>query len=159
MGLTTAKWPKMPYRRLDERVGVGRTLPGRACRISVMSPDPNIRASNDQRAEASSELRKHKNAGRLAESEYKARVARVEQAGTIGEINAVFADLPQSTAKKKRNKGSDWRLWAAVCLITWAIWAVDVATSKGHPLDGFWPLWVMVPWGAVILAQSIDHKD
>ncbi len=75
-------------------------------------------------------------------------------------IRSVFADLPRQEEKKqsKRHLGSDWRLWASMSLVTWAIWGVDVATSKGHPLDGIWPLWVMVPWGAVVLADGIQRK-
>jgi hypothetical protein len=122
-----------------------------------MSLDPNIRASDEQRADADSELRKHQKAGRLGEAEYRERAARVAQAGTIGEIDAVFADLPRASARRKRHVGSDWRLWASISLITWAIWAVDVATTKGHSLDGVWPLWVTVPWGAVVLADVIQH--
>lgn len=122
-----------------------------------MSADPNIRVSNDQRDRAVAELRKHLKAGRLSEAEFEARSARVAQAGTVGDVDAVFSDLPRAAPKGKRNVGTDWRLWAGVSLVTWAIWGVDVITSKGHPLDGVWPLWVTVPWGAVVLWDSFDR--
>lgn len=36
-------------------------------------------------------------------------------------------------------------------VLCWAIWAVSVATSGGHGLEGFWPIWLMVPWGLCLL--------
>jgi hypothetical protein len=135
--------------------------------MSSVSPDPrirdpNIRASNADRKRAVAALNRHRAAGRLDEAELKARIAAVEQAKTHGDIAAATADLPGLAGRKPRTgfrRGSDWRTWLAGSLTTWAIWAVEVVTDKHHNVDGYWPLWVMVPWGAVVLADSLWGDD
>jgi hypothetical protein len=47
-----------------------------------------------------------------------------------------------------------WWPWIAASIVSWTIWAAVLATQPGHPRNGFWPVWVTVPWGAVLLAQA-----
>jgi hypothetical protein len=124
-----------------------------------MSRDPNIRVSDEQRARAVAELARHAGQGRLSGAEFEARTARVQQAGAVGDIDAVFADLPRSTGNSRWRLGWGWQLWAAASLLIWAIWAVGVATSKDHNLSGIWPVWVTVPWAAAILMGGMWRKD
>jgi hypothetical protein len=42
---------------------------------------------------------------------------------------------------------SSWIGYINVNAACWAIWAVGVAGSPHHALDGLWPIWVTVPWG------------
>jgi hypothetical protein len=48
---------------------------------------------------------------------------------------------------------SAWRAWLTTSLIVVTIWA---ATSlAAWELNYFWPIWVIGPWGAVLLAQTL----
>jgi hypothetical protein len=49
--------------------------------------------------------------------------------------------------------GGEWGGWFFATVVTWAIWLAVYLTQSGHPTEGFWPVWVMIPWGAVILAN------
>lgn len=44
---------------------------------------------------------------------------------------------------------SRWWTWIGVTVTSWAIWLLVLITDKDHPTSGFWPLWVMVPFGLV----------
>lgn len=70
----------MPYRYLDgmEREG----------------PQQRIRVGNDQREAAIRALGQHMSTGHLDTAEYSERVDRALAARTVGEIDALFADLP-----------------------------------------------------------------
>jgi hypothetical protein len=46
-----------------------------------------------------------------------------------------------------------WASWITTALIVTTIW---LATSIGNGrADYFWPIWVIGPWGAVLLARTI----
>lgn len=47
-----------------------------------------------------------------------------------------------------------WWPWIAATVLSWTIWAAVLVTVHGHPANAFWPIWVTVPWGAVLLAQA-----
>jgi uncharacterized integral membrane protein len=46
-----------------------------------------------------------------------------------------------------------WRAWLSTGLIVLAIWAVTSLAS--WELQYFWPMWVIGPWGALLLAQAV----
>jgi hypothetical protein len=46
-----------------------------------------------------------------------------------------------------------WSGWISVTLIVNAIWLAS-ALSDGGP-HNYWPIWVMLPWGAVLLAGTL----
>ena len=49
-----------------------------------------------------------------------------------------------------------WRAWATTSVIVLAIWA---ATSLANwELHYFWPIWVIGPWGAVLLARTLTGR-
>ena len=48
---------------------------------------------------------------------------------------------------------SPWRPWLSTAIIVVAIWAITSIASGG--LIYFWPIWVIGPWGAVLLAQTL----
>jgi hypothetical protein len=51
--------------------------------------------------------------------------------------------------------GHGWRAWAGTSVIVLAIWLITgIAGSFGY----FWPIWVIGPWGAVLLAQAITGR-
>ena len=49
-----------------------------------------------------------------------------------------------------------WRAWLSTSLIVLTIWAVtSLASWEFHY---FWPIWVIGPWGAVLLAQTRHRR-
>jgi hypothetical protein len=51
--------------------------------------------------------------------------------------------------------GHGWRAWAGTSVIVVTIWLITgIAGSFGY----FWPIWVIGPWGAVLLAQAITGR-
>ena len=54
-----------------------------------------------------------------------------------------------------RGWGNDhaWRSWDSTALIVLSIWAVTSLAS--WELHYFWPIWVIGPWGAILLAQTV----
>jgi hypothetical protein len=49
-----------------------------------------------------------------------------------------------------------WRSWATTSLIVLAIWAATSLASWEFLY--FWPVWVIGPWGAVLLAQTLTGR-
>lgn len=74
-----------------------------------------------------------------------------------------FGDLPGTGygagyAWRSRGRHHSWHAWVRTSLIVLVIW---LATSLGTGgLQYFWPIWVIGPWGAVLLATWItgDHR-
>ena len=133
-------------------------------------PDPHLRAADADRAAVATALGEHMSAGRLTLEEYDERLARAYVAKTYGELAELTADLPKASrsrtpattqnasAPAQRGQwGSDdshsWRAWASTAVIVLAIWGV--ASLANWELLYFWPIWVIGPWGAVLLARTI----
>ena len=134
--------------------------------------EPHLRASDSDRAAVATALGEHMAAGRLTLAEYEERLARVYETKTLGGLASLTADLPATTtapaaASPRRQSPawahgcgshpwaagqSSWRSWLTTALIVLAIWtATSVASGE---LLYFWPMWVIGPWGAVLLAQT-----
>jgi hypothetical protein len=138
--------------------------------------EPHLRAADADRAAVATVLGEHMAAGRLTLDEYDERLARAYAAKTYGELEQLTADLPpttpvsrpapQPTAPHTRidpalvaahgGWGGDphsWRAWLTTSLIVLTIWA---ATSLANwEFSYFWPVWVIAPWGAVLLARTL----
>src|SRR5258708_13895677 len=105
-----------------------------------MAYDPNTRASDADRDRTASLLREHLAAGRLTPEEFSERLDRAFSARTVGEIDALLADLPgidlyrlpdaalprrpqQSDTARLRRRGhpaawrTAWGCWFTVVLI------------------------------------------
>jgi hypothetical protein len=136
-------------------------------------PEPHLRAADADRAAVASLLGEHMAAGRLTVEEYDDRLARAYAAKTYGDLSELTADLPGTppTARPvpvtRSAPGGHgrcgpvghgaapyaWGSWLSVSFVVVAIWAAtSLATWNLH---GFWPVWVIVPWGAVLLAQTL----
>lgn len=48
---------------------------------------------------------------------------------------------------------SSWRPWLSTAMIVVTIWVITSIASGGFLY--FWPIWVIGPWGAILLAQAI----
>jgi hypothetical protein len=149
-------------------------------------PEPHLRAADADRAAVADQLGEHMSAGRLTVAEYDERLARTYAARTYGELAEITADLPASTPVQQAapapqapavhtgatgicGAGAGWGGWAGgpSRRAAWASWlgtAVIVITiwlasslAAGDLLYP-WPIWVIGPWGAVLLAQSIRGR-
>jgi hypothetical protein len=54
------------------------------------------------------------------------------------------------------DQSHSWRAWLTTSLIVLTIWAAtSLASWEFHY---FWPVWVIGPWGAVLLAQTLTGR-
>ena len=139
-------------------------------------PEPHLRAGDTDRAAVATVLGRHMAEGRLTVAEYDERVTRAYAARTFGDLAELTADLPATertptvhvhaehpARASACSPGYGWgphrpvhgagRSWLRTALIVVAIWAFTsiMATSFIY----FWPVWVIGPWGAVLLAQTL----
>lgn len=154
-----------------------------------MAVDPRIRASDRDRDRTAETLREHHAVGRLDAAEFQERLDRVFDAKTIGELDALTADLPvvdlyplptssmgrtgtsgggrPSASIVRRAGGSlshqHGRLspaWRAA----WGSWlGVTLLCTVIWLATGagayFWPLWVAGPWGAILAGRWLLGND
>ena len=142
-------------------------------------PEPQMRAADTDRNAVARRLGEHMAAGRLTVAEYEERMARTYAARTYGELAELTADLPAARpaapAAQPRPAqshacgpwawagpwaGSSWRRaawgsWFTTALIVTTIWLIT-SIASGGPIY-FWPVWVIGPWGAVLLAQTLGR--
>ena len=149
-------------------------------------PQPHLRAADSDRAAVAEALGRHMSAGRLTVAEYEERLAQAYAAKTYGELDELTADLPApsrtpvpasatpprpapqqcsvpAAAQWGAHSGSwgwdpahSWRAWLSTALIVITIWAAtSLASWEFHY---FWPIWVIGPWGAVLLAQTLTRR-
>jgi hypothetical protein len=139
-------------------------------------PEPHLRAADTDREAVATALGQHMAAGRLTLAEFDERVARAWAARTYGELAELTGDLPASApvpAPAPRPVASpchgswaaapaawhgagaehSWRAWLATSVTVLAVYlAVSVTTWD---LSYFWPMWVIGPWGAALLASRV----
>jgi Domain of unknown function (DUF1707) len=138
-------------------------------------PEPHQRAADVDREAVATALGEHMAAGRLTVAEYDERLARAYTAKTYGELAELTSDLPgpaprhvpapasttpAPTPPARNGAGTSaweqhdsWRAWLGTGVIVVAIWAITSIASGAFLY--FWPIWVIGPWGAVLLAQRI----
>lgn len=143
--------------------------------------EPHLRAADADRTAVADVLGRHMAAGRLTVAEYEERLSRAYAAKTYGELAELTTDLPDDlpapatapsgAAPAARDASpvrwaahgwhgadpGDWRSWASTAAIVLTIWAVtSLATWE---FLYFWPIWVIGPWGAILLARSFSRRD
>ena len=138
-------------------------------------PDPQMRAADADRDAVAHRLGEHMTAGRLTVAEYEDRVARAYAAKTYGELSELTSDLPSSRPSTPSPRPAAagacgpaawggpwtagpwrravWGSWLSTAVIVTTIWLIT-CLSAGTFLY-FWPIWVIGPWGAVLLAQTL----
>jgi hypothetical protein len=142
-------------------------------------PKPHLRAADADRAAVAEALGVHMSAGRLTVAEYDERLTRAYAAKTYGELDELTADLPALKketpavpAESRPNHAAtdaaphgwtggwdqshSWRAWLTTSLIVLTVWAVT--SLANWELIYFWPIWVIGPWGAVLLAQTLTGR-
>jgi hypothetical protein len=137
----------------------------------VMAATPEMRASDGDRDRVASALREHVAEGRLSVDEFNERLEQVYQSRTYGELTKITSDLPEidlhklpamattSSRPVRAGRGraialkANWAAWATASAVNWVVWLIVSITSGDiiYP----WPLWVMGPWGAVLLVGTL----
>ncbi len=134
---------------------------------------PEMRASDRDRDRVADTLREHMAQGRLTLDEFNERLEAVYSSKTYGELARLTADLPdidlnnlparqQPQAERRPAKAMDkglkgaWAAWAMASSINWVIWLLVSVTSFEFIYP--WPLWVMGPWGAVLLVTTVFYR-
>ncbi|GAA0996655.1 DUF1707 domain-containing protein [Acrocarpospora macrocephala] len=138
-----------------------------------MVASPEMRASDGDRERVAAALREHMVDGRLDVDEFNERLEQVYKSRTYGELAKVTSDLPATDlhtlpattpqpnpkARKDPKKAreelrANWAIWAFASSINWVIWLIVSTTSDGPVYP--WPLWVMGPWGVVLLVGTLS---
>lgn len=139
-------------------------------------PEPHLRAADADRTAVAGVLGEHMAAGRLTVPEYEERLTRAYAAKTYGELAELTTDLPGGVpavsggatsagraaepARWRDRSEADawaWRSWASTAAIVVSIWAItSLATWQ---FLYFWPIWVIGPWGVVLIVQSFGQDD
>ena len=136
---------------------------------------PHLRAADTDRAAVAGVLGEHMAAGRLTLDEYDERLTRAYAARTFGQLEELTADLPTLDTPRgpepaeqrapaaasmtgcgswtQDTDANSWRSWLTTALIVIGVWATISLAS--WELLYFWPVWVIGPWGAVLLAQTL----
>jgi hypothetical protein len=137
-------------------------------------PESHLRAGDTDRTAVATVLGRHMADGRLTVAEYDERVARAYAARTYGELAELTADLPASPRDRsaepvrrehptaahacgpmarRRDASAAWAAWRRTAMIVVCIWAISSVAATQFIY--FWPIWVVGPWGAVLLAQTV----
>lgn len=129
-----------------------------------MSPtDPSFRASDAERERTADMLRDHCAAGRITAEEQDERTDAAYAARTVGELQALVADLPALPAPLPRPGHDPARelakrrvlhrtgAWALLSVAAVAIWLATGASST------FWPIWIML--GAGIRLAMVSWSE
>lgn len=133
-----------------------------------MMPSPEMRASDGDRDKVAGVLREHYAQGRLTNEEFDERLERLYSSRTYGELARLTSDLPDVDLKRMtpapanspqrrdaRRKGvaAMWASWAMASGINWMIWLI-IGVTNGLDFPYPWPLWVMGPWGVILLMST-----
>jgi hypothetical protein len=139
-----------------------------------MAAGPEMRASDGDRDKIASVLREHYAQGRLTTEEFDERLEQLYTSKTYGELAVLTSDLPDvdlrrlpeapsrapersakpGGLKDAQDKGlaAAWAVWATASGINWMIWLI-IGITDDFPYP--WPLWVMGPWGVVLLVTTV----
>lgn len=133
-----------------------------------MANSPEMRASDADRDKVAAILREHTAQGRITMDEFNERLEQLYQSKTYGELAKLTADLPDVDLRHRPAKQAQlpakqgnmhsgmqaaWGAWAMASGINWVIWLIVSLSSDGAVYP--WPLWVMGPWGVILLVSTI----
>ncbi|MDA0634458.1 DUF1707 domain-containing protein [Nonomuraea sp. MCN248] len=131
-----------------------------------------MRASDVDRDRVAAVLREHTAEGRITMDEFNERLEQLYKSKTYGELARLTADLPDVDLRNRPAKISPqpvatrgmhpgmmaaWSAWAAASAINWVIWFIVSLASDDFAYP--WPLWVMGPWGAILLVSTIFGRS
>ena len=136
-----------------------------------------MRAGDADRQSVADRLRQAVDEGRLDLHEYDERLQRAYAARTYGDLDGLLDDLPPVVPASRAQLAPQtpaaaapaatataghhgqrlapmWGSWLGTSIICTGIWAVSTVGHGWH-WHSFWPIWVIGPWGAVLLARTI----
>lgn len=151
-----------------------------------MPGDPRIRASDADRERTATLLREHHAQGRLSPEEFNERLDQVFAAKTLGELDALLADLPGidlyrlpaagirpappgarrsgggSVVERRGSgvitpRGANWTAWAAISAALFAAW-LGIGLVSGGAAWIPWFLLVVVPWALAIARRQLPRE-
>jgi hypothetical protein len=132
-------------------------------------PETTLRAADTDRAAVAEVLGTALEDGRLTVEEYDERLAAAYAARTHADLAVLTTDLPPAAPAGKPvahaaygSCGGDgdlrnaWRGWITVALIVCSVYlATTIGTGDwNYP----WPVWVIGPWGAVLVARTLGTR-
>jgi len=153
-----------------------RRVAGAATMERVTEDTPSMRAADNDRTRVVEQLTVAHAEGRLDLTEFDERVGYAYAARTYADLAALVADLPGRQAPlpvasplpvpvssddqlERRESGRAarffFRLWVVASLVNFTVWGI-VSLSLLEFLYPWW-IWVVGPWGAVILAARITR--
>ncbi|WP_067505950.1 DUF1707 domain-containing protein [Actinoplanes sp. TFC3] len=119
-----------------------------------------MRAGDADRQAVANKLRAALDEGRLDLHEYDDRVQQAYAAKTYGELNPLLQDLPTAKVSVPVESHATgrwlrevWGSWLGVVGVTCVIWLISSVASGD--LTYFWPVWVAVPWGLVLVFVTV----
>ncbi|MFF5211792.1 DUF1707 domain-containing protein [Streptosporangium sp. NPDC000396] len=139
-----------------------------------MAASPDMRASDGDRDKVATVLQEHYAQGRLSADEFNERLEQLYGSKTYGELAMLTSDLPDvdlrqlresSSRRERRPERRDrrqlqkkglaavWASWAAASGVNWAVWLI-LGVTNGFDFPYPWPLWVMGPWGVMLLITT-----
>jgi len=132
--------------------------------IENVPTDPRYRCADVDRDQTVEQLREHFVVGRLTPEEFDERTDAAYAAKTFGDLTALVEDLPAppepeppapieprgAEARRQLAVWSGWMSTSMVCLTIWGLMSLVI----GHVMP-FWPVFVIGPWGAVLVARTI----
>ena len=151
-----------------------------------MSGDPRVRASDADRERTATLLREHHAVGRLTAEEFSERVDQAFAAKTIGDLDALLADLPAidlyqlpaagirptppggprrrgGPGLNRRGDGAIlprqieiWLTWTAASALLLAVW-LGVGIAAGGAAWLPWFLLIVIPWALSIARRGSDE--
>ena len=142
----------------------------------MMPGDPRLRASDADRERTAQLLREHHAVGRLTAEEFDSRLEKVFTARTLGELDALLADMPAidlyqlpsagirpaNRAVRVRDRergalvprqGATWGTFATVSALLTAAWLTIGVTTGGLAWVP-WFLLIIIPWGLAIARRQ-----
>jgi hypothetical protein len=138
-----------------------------------MSLTPEMRAGDGDRDRTITTLREAFAEGRLTSEEFQQRMEQAQVARTFGELDVLVTDLPAQAAARvpattssavsstsdddedEHGLRNGWLSWLGVSVMVNVIWLGTWMTG-GDGMPGYWPIWVMGPWGAGMLIATLN---
>jgi hypothetical protein len=122
---------------------------------NILSRQPDLRASDAERAQIIELLRRHHEAGRLTAEELAERIERVNAATTFGDLDASLVNLPRllpplpppTATEQERAPGAARRAFyrALFAYVVINLFLIGIWAFSGR--GAFWPIWVVLGWG------------
>ena len=135
--------------------------------------DRNVRAGDAERDRVADSLRRHAAEGRLTPEEFDERLSAAFSARTVGDLADLVIDLPQdpdgyalpvpvsgngssrvSHRSSRHSLAPVPRAHLALYVTVSVICVLIAILSR----TGTWPIWVIGPWGIVLLSQATRGK-